>query len=160
LRQMNEAFFKFWAEMFARAAGDPARMDALARLMAAGSQGLAAMGKAMDAFFTDKPAAIHGPGDAEAFAGFLKQFYDGFNVVPRGELENAQGRCRQLEEKLAAAERQIETLRVELGAARLAQGDGMAGLGELVKVQQHQFEKLTASIGRIFGPGRDNTAKR
>jgi hypothetical protein len=150
---MNEAFLRFWSFLFQQAARSPAQMEALAKFMAAGAHGLTSMAGAMERFFPGITTAVPGAGDAAAVGDYFKQFFDGFNLVPRSQLDKAMERCGRLEEKLTRAQARIEKLSAELAACRLARGDAIAGYTALVKVQQHQFEKLTASIGQLFGAG-------
>jgi len=149
---LDKQFLEFWGNLLLAAARGQQQFEELAAWVTQGME----QGRELNAVFR----RVYGLGDGEpsddagrrarssfdrAYAAYLAAL----GAVPCAEHAALERKCAELQQRVDRQEAELRSLRSELGAARMAEGDVIRGFQELVRVQSDQFQDVTESFNRL-----------
>jgi Skp family chaperone for outer membrane proteins len=155
---MDKQFLEFWGNALLQAARGQAQMENISKWLSQAGSGVPKLTELFEQTYglasTGKAIAHQSPDWQRATDRFNQAFEDYLallNVVPLA-------RYRELEEKNAALQKEVDRLRNELkdlrsGLAKTGQGaseEVISGLQSLLQKQQREFQDLTRQMSKYW----------
>ena len=164
---MDAPFLKFWKDFLAQAAGGTHRWADLTRWMAGGFSGAPDLTALFRSAYGLTPPGSDDPWRTEAwneaaarFQTSWGEFLEAFQFVSLDRYEKLRREKADLGKKVAAHEKTIAALRLELAQFQMSDGRVLDGFRQLMDVQQEQFRQVSDSLDRFFRPAPRKTARR